>query len=151
MCFQLLFLLVSLFISIQFFSREWQVITSSFEMFFYKPTTSLLFSLLVFQQFHSTLLLKMPFQALLWQKLAFSSPFSYLNYLSSILLLRRHCDVALFYPSSCFVMIVFFLCSSIQPGCRVFFRALSSYQILHPFSTGVLSKLYHSYSFSISF
>ena len=43
------YFLVSLFISIQFFSREWQVITSSFEMFFYKPTTSLLFSLLVFQ------------------------------------------------------------------------------------------------------
>ena len=45
----------------------------------------------------------MPSQALLWQKLAFSSPFSYFNYLSSILLFRRHCHVALFNPSSRFV------------------------------------------------
>ena len=42
-----------------------------FEKFFHKPTTSLLFSFLVFQQLRSTLLLKMPFQTLLWQKLAF--------------------------------------------------------------------------------
>ena len=52
---------------------------------FNKPTTSLFVWLLVFQQLRSTLPLKMPLQALLWQKLAFSSPFCYSNDLSSIL------------------------------------------------------------------
>ena len=66
----------------------------------------LFFSLLVFQQLRSTLLLKMPFQTLLWQKLAFSSQFSYGNYLSSILPFRGHCGVALFNPSFRFVRIV---------------------------------------------
>src|SRR3954467_12606429 len=42
------------------------------------------------QQLRSTLLLKMHFQAQLWQKLAFSSPSFYFNYLSSISSFRRH-------------------------------------------------------------
>ena len=48
----------------------------------------------------------MPFQTLLWQKLAFSSTFFYFNYQSSISLFRRHCDVALFNPSFCSVKIM---------------------------------------------
>ena len=36
----------------------------------------------------------MPCQALLWQNLAFSSPFLSFNYLSSIILFRRHCVVS---------------------------------------------------------
>ena len=63
---------------------------------FHKPTTSLFVSLLVFQQLRSILLCKDAFQADLWYKLAFSSPFFYFNNLSSILSSRRHCDVALF-------------------------------------------------------
>ena len=50
----------------------------------------------MFQQLRSTLLPRMPSQTLLWQKLAFSSPFFYSNYLYYILLFRRPCDVALF-------------------------------------------------------
>ena len=49
----------------------WPVVTSSFWEVFHKPTTSLFVLLLVFQQLRSTLLLRMPSQALLWQKLAF--------------------------------------------------------------------------------
>ena len=33
-------------------------------------------------------------------------------------------------------------CLSIQSECRVFIRALSSYQVLPPFSTGVLSEIF---------
>ena len=63
---------------------------------FHKSTTSLFFSLLVFQQLHSILLCKDAFQVHLWQKLSFSSPPLYPNNLASILSFRRHCDVALF-------------------------------------------------------
>ena len=63
---------------------------------FHKPTTSLFFSLLVFQQLRSILLCKDAFQVHLWQKLSFSSPSLYPNNLASILSFRRHCDVALF-------------------------------------------------------
>jgi len=52
---------------------------------FHKSTTSLFFSLLVFQQLHSILLCKDAFQVHLWQKLSFSSPFFYSSDLSSIL------------------------------------------------------------------
>ena len=54
-------------------------------MVFHKPTTSLFFSLLIFQQLRSILLCKDAFQTHLWQKLAFSSPFCYSNDISSII------------------------------------------------------------------
>ena len=67
--------LVSLFTSIQsIVSVSGRISPQSWDVF-HKPTSSLLFSLLVFQQLHSTLILRMPFQAHLWQKLPFSSPF----------------------------------------------------------------------------
>ena len=72
---------ISLVLSIIYLFFSSGRISPQFWEVFHKPTTSLLFSLLVFQQLHSTLLLRMPFQALLWQKLSFSSPF--FNYLSS--------------------------------------------------------------------
>ena len=56
------------------------------------------------------------------------SPFSYFNYLSSILLFRRHCHVALFNPSS--------LSGVLCP----LLKSFSSYQVLHLFSTGVMSE-----------
>ena len=52
----------------------------------HKPTRSLLFSLLIFQQLRSSLLRKdVFFQIHLWKELSFSSPFFYFNDLSSIL------------------------------------------------------------------
>ena len=70
-------------------------------MYSISPQQAHSFSLLISQQPYSTLLLKMPFQTLLWQKLAFSSPFFYFNHLSSISLSQRHCVAALLKPSSC--------------------------------------------------
>ena len=68
--------LVSLFISIQsIVFCQWQNFTSRFRDVFHKPTTSLLVSLLDFQQLQSTLLLKMLFQAHLRQKMLCSPPF----------------------------------------------------------------------------
>ena len=85
----------------------------------------------------------MPFQALLWQKLAFSSPFSYFNYLSSILLFRRHCDVALFNPSSRFVKDhVLFMPIHLTGALCPLLKLSSPYQALHLFSTGVLSEIF---------
>ena len=90
----------------------------------------LILSLLVSQQLHSTLLLKMPLQALLWQKLALSSPFIYFNYLSSILSFRRHSVVALINPSSCscqdlVLFLLIHLTGVLRPVAQVLF-ALSS-------------------------
>ena len=121
--------LVSLLIPIQFFF-PW--VTGCHLIIwdaFHKTISSLFFSLLVFQQLHSTLLLKMPFQTLLWQKLAFSSTFFYLNDLSSISLFRRHCDVALFNPSFCFVKIMLLSFAypfnrSVVPFCSSSFRLI---------------------------
>ena len=83
----------------------------------------------MFQQLRSTRLLRMPSQALLWQKLAFSSPFPYFNYLSSILLFRRHCDVVLFTRHLVLSKIMFFHAypfnRSVGPFAQVLF-ALSS-------------------------
>ena len=95
------YLLVSLFIPIQFFFPWMAGCHLIIWDVFHKTISSVFFSLLVFQQLRSTLLLKMPFQTLLWQKLAFSSPFFYFNHLSSISLSRRHCVDALFKTSSC--------------------------------------------------
>ena len=75
---------------------------------FHKPTTSLFFSLLVSQELRSILPCKDALEIQLWWKLSFSSPSLYPNGLASILLLRRHCDIALFDPSSRFVKIIFF-------------------------------------------
>ena len=107
------YFLVSLFLSIQFFFPWvagchliiWDV--------FHKTISSVFFSLLVFQQLRSTRLLRMPSQALLWHKMAFSSPFSYLNYLSSILLFRG--IVMLLFSTHHLVLskIIFFSCLSI--------------------------------------
>ena len=78
------------------FSVSGRLSPHNFEMY---SISSLLFSLLVFQQFRSRFCCKrapsrscFPF--------VHSSPFS--------LLFRRHCIVALFNPSSCFVRIMFF-------------------------------------------
>ena len=83
----------------------------------------------------------MPFQTLLWQKLAFSSPFFYFNYLYSILSFQRHCDVALFNPSSRFVKdhVLFMpihLTGVLWPFAQVLF-ALS--HLVHLVLTGVLA------------
>ena len=162
---------------------------------FHKTISNLSFSLLVFQQLRSILLCKDAFQVHLWQKLSFSSPFLYPNGLTSILSLRRHCDVVLFthhlvlwgscsfhaYPFNRSVVSslqVLFILSSFAslfnlsavwnpsyPLCHSFNSSggsvlLISLSILSsckvrvqflPFTVGVLSKLYHSYSFCILF
>ena len=118
-----------------------------FEMFFHKPTTSLLFSLLVFQQLRSTLLLKM----------FFSSSFEVEDVVfSSVLLIpflhlfRRHCDVALFNPSSCFVKIMFYsfhLQSQCCPNYIILIPSLSCFNrsvlSIIPLLTGLSSKCFH--------
>ena len=82
----------------------------------------------------------MPFQTLLWQKLAFSSPFFYFNHLSSISFSRRHCVAALFKPSSCPCHAYPFN-RSIVPLCSSSFISSS----LHLFSTEVLPESGLSY------
>ena len=81
-------------------------------------------------------------------KEAFSSSFEVEDVVfSSVLLIpflhlfRRHCDVALFDPSSCFVKIMFFLLLIHLTGvlCPLL-KFFSSYQVLHPFSIGVLPE-----------
>ena len=79
---------------------------------FNKSTTSLCFSLLVFQQIRSILICKDAFQVHLWQKISFYSPSLYPNNLASILSFRRHCDVALF-TNLLELRIMFFSCLSI--------------------------------------
>ena len=84
--------------------RLWQVFTSSSRDVFHKPSTSLFFSLLISQQLRPILLFKdAPSNSFQAELVVFFSvllvPFLYL--------FRRHCDVALFDPSSCFVKIMF--------------------------------------------
>ena len=112
---------------------------------FHKPTTSLCFSLLIFQQLRSILLCKDAFQTHLWQKLAFSSPFCYSNDRSSII------------SSGGIVMLLFSLIISNCEDCVLFvlihltgvlchlFKFFSSYQVLHLFSTGVLPEFFLSH------
>ena len=118
-----------MFISIQSIVFGGRISPYSFEKFSISPLQAYFFSWLVFQQFCSILLLKMPFQALLWQKLRFSSPFPHFNYLYSILLFRRHCHVALFNPSSRFCQRSCSFCAypfnrSVVPFCSSFFRLI---------------------------
>ena len=160
--------LVSLFLSIQFFFPWVAGCHLIIGDVFHKTISRLFFSLLVFQQLRSTLLLRMPSQTLLWQKLAFSSPFFYFNDLSSIIFFRRLCDVALFSPSFRFVRIVFFSRFIHLTGvlCPLL-KSFSSYQVLHNFffnrsasrscsplllfPTGVLSTLSSSLHYSFLF
>ena len=106
----------------------------SFGDVFHKSTSSLLFSLLVFQQLRSTLLLRIPFQALLSQKLAFSSTFVYLNYLSSIL------------SSGGFVMLLFSVIILIYKDHDLFF-AYPFYRSLVPFCSSSFHLINHCISF----
>ena len=95
---------------------------------FHKLTTSLFISLLIFQQLRSILLCKDAFQADLWYKLAFSSPFFYFNDLASILSFRSHCDVVLFTHHLVLSRSCSFPCLSISPEC-----CLKSFLPLVPF------------------
>ena len=110
----------------------------SFGDVFHKSTSNLLFSLLVFQQLRSTLLLRIPFQALLSQKLAFSSTFVYLNYLSSILssggLVMLLFSIII---SNCEDHVLFVLIHLTRVSCPLL-KFFSSYLVLYHFSTGVL-------------
>ena len=123
---------------------------------FHKPTTSLFVSLLVFQQLRSILLCKDAFQADLWYKLAFSSPFFYFNDLASILSFRRHCDVVLFTHHLVLSRSCSFPCLSIQPERCVYHSSFnrSLIQVLSfcqvhvlflPCSTGVLPEFFLSH------
>ena len=104
---------------------------------------------MVFQQLRSTLLLKMPCRSLLWQMLAFS-PLSIFNDLTSILVFRRHCDVALFNPSFCFVRIVFFSWFIHLTGVSYpLFMFLPFYQLLPLFNRSAVWN--HSYPLCHSF
>ena len=106
------------------------------EMFSHKPTTSLLFSLLVFQQLRSTILLRMPFQAQLWHKLAFSSPFFYFNYLFSISSFRRlllSSTHLLVLSGSCSFFLLIHITGVLCPLLKFF----SPYEVFHLVSTGV--------------
>ena len=134
--------LVSLSISIQFFFPWvagchliiWDV--------FHKTISRLFFSLLVFQQLRSTLLLRMPSQTLLWQKLAFSSPFFYFNYLYSILSFRRHCGVVLFTHLLVCSGSCSFRAYPLTGLCAILLKFFSPYQSLASLSTGVLSEIF---------
>ena len=95
------------------------------EKFSISPLQAYSFRCWFFQQLRSTLPLKMPLQALLWQKLAFSSPFLYSNDLSSIFssggmvmllssLIISNCEDRVL-----FVLIHF------QPECRALFSSSS--------------------------
>ena len=141
--------LVSLFLSIQFFFpwvagchlMIWDV--------FHKTISSLFFSLLVFQQLRSILICKDAFQAHLWQKLAFSSPFFYFNDLSSILssggIVMLLSSLIISY---CEDRVLFMLIHLTGVLCHLF-KCCSSYHVFLLLSVGVLPKLYQSYSFSI--
>ena len=131
--------LVSLFISIQSCFHLWQVFTSSSWDVFHKPSTSLFFSLLISQQLRSILLFK--------DALSNSFEVEHVVFFSVLFIaffhfFRRHCDDALFTHHLVLWRSCSFLCLSIQPECRVFIPVLSSYQVLPPFSTGVLSEIF---------
>ena len=117
-------------------------ISPQFWEVFHKPTTSLCFSLLIFQQLRSILLCKDAFQAHLWQKLAFSSPFFYFNDLSSILssggmvMLLSSLNI-----SNCEDRVLFVLVHLIGVSCPLF-KFFPFCQVLPPFSTGALSEIF---------
>ena len=117
----------------------------------HKPTTNLCFSLLTLQQLRSILLCKDAFQTHLWQKLAFSSPFCYSNDLSSIL---SSGGIAMLLFSLIISNwedhVLFVLIHLTRVLCHLF-KFFSSYQVLHLFSTGVLSKFVLPCSLFISF
>ena len=121
-------LLVSLFISIQFIvSVSGKISPHSFEMFFHKPTTNLFILFLVFPNNYVLTFLEgcLPRSLVAEVVIFFSIP--------SFLLSSTHLLVSSGSSS--------FLCLSIRPECCVFMPVLSSYLVLHPFSTGVLSKI----------
>ena len=138
--------LVSLFVSIQSCFHLWQVFPWSSWDVFHKPSTSLFFSLLVSQLLRSILLFKDALPNLFQAELVvfFSVllvPFLYL--------LRRHCDVALFDPSSCFVKIMFnsfHLQSECCPNHFILFPSLSCFNrsviSIIPLLTRVSSKCF---------
>ena len=74
------------------------------------------------------------------------------NDLASILSFQRHCDVALFDPSSCFLKdhVLSLLIHSTGVLWNLF-KFFSSYQVVLLFSTEVLTKFFLSRSLSISF
>ena len=111
-------------------------------MFFHKPTTYLFVLLLVFPNNYVLTFLEgcLPRSLVVEVVIFFSIPsfsFIYRLFLSFggivMLLSSNHLLVS---SGSCS-----FLCLSIRPECCVFMPVLSSYQVLHPFSTGVLSKI----------
>ena len=133
--------LISLFLAIQSnLFRDWHVVTSGVCDVFYTSIPSLSFSLLFFQQFRSTRLLRMPSKALLSQKLAVSSPFFYFNDPSSILssggivMLLSSLIV-----SKCEVRVLFVLIHLSWVLCPLL-KFFSPYQVLHLFSAGVPSE-----------
>ena len=115
---------------------------------FHKPTTSLFFSLLVFQQLRSILFCKDAFQAHLWRKLSFSSPF----FIPMIYLLFSFGGIVMLLSSliisNCEDRVLFMLIHLTGVLCHLF-KCFSSYQGFLLLSVGVLPKLYQSYSFSI--
>ena len=123
--------LVSLLTSIQsIVSVSGRISPHSFEMLFISPQQAYSFRCWFFQQLRSTLLLRMPFQALCGRSWHFLLQSFFLsNDLSSILSPRG---------------LVMFLCSLLISVCQDHVQFL-------PFIVEVLSKLYQSYSFSMLF
>ena len=115
--------LASLFISIQSIVSVSGRTSPQFWDVFHKPTTSLLFSLLVFQQLRSTLLLKMLFK-LNWDR-------------RCCFLLHSFDSILTFVPEALW-------CCSLRP---IILFCQDHVQFL-PFVVGVLPELHHSYSFS---
>ena len=127
--------------------RLWQVFTASSRDVFHKPSTSLFFSLLISQQLHSILLFK--------DALSNSFEVEHVVFFSVLFiaffhLFRRHCDAALFDPSSCFVKIMsnsFHLQAECCPNYIILFPSLSCFNrsvvAIIPLLTGVSSKCFH--------
>ena len=131
--------LVSLWISIQSFVFVEAEFHLKFWDIFHKPTTSLFFSLLISQQLRSIL----PFKDALSNSFEVEHVvFFSVLFIALFHFFRRHYVYALFTHHLVLWRSCSFLCLSIQPECRVFIRALSSYQVLPPFSTGVLCEIF---------
>ena len=152
----------SLFIPIQFFFPWMAGCHLIIWDVFHKTISSVFFSLLDSQQLRSTLLLKMPCRALLWQILAFSSPFLSFNY--QLLFFRSGGIVLLF--SSTHLLVLSRSCSfhdcpfnrSVVPSAQVLFILSSlvslfnrsvdrSCSSLFLFASGVLSTSFISIVF----
>ena len=104
---------------------------------FHKPTTSLLFLLLVFQQLRSTLLLKMFFK-LIWGRRCCFPLRSFDSILTFILEALYCCYI---HPSSCFVKDhVLPFAYPFNRSIMFFIQVLLSYHVLPPFSTEGLSE-----------